>query len=56
MTKEQWYDVVEKFLRENYDLEDEEVTNITEDIVGRCFAYGVPKLHELPEYIADYMK
>ena len=54
-TKEQWYGIVADFLRNNYDLEEEEITNATEDIVGRCFAYGVPKLHELPEYIADYM-
>lgn len=56
LTKQQWYGIVEHFIRQDYeDLEPEEITNATEDIVGRCFAYGIPKFHELTEYIADYM-
>lgn len=55
-TKEQWYGIVEHFLRYDYDdLEEDEILNATEDIVGRCFAYGRPKIEELSEYIADYM-
>lgn len=54
-TKAQWYDIVREFIRDNYDLEPEELENATEDIVGRCFAYGVPQLEELAEYIAECM-
>ena len=55
MTKAEWYEVVAEHLAENYDLTAEEVELATEDIVGRCFCYGIPTLAELPEYIADYM-
>lgn len=56
LTKDQWYGIVAHFIREgNFDLNEEEIEEATEDIVGRCFAYGIPKFHELPEYIADYM-
>lgn len=42
--------------RYDYDnLEEKEILNATEDIVGRCFAYGRPQIHELADYIADYM-
>ena len=54
-TKNQWYGIVEHFIRQSYDLTDEEITDATEDIVGRCFVYGIPKIHELADYIADYM-
>lgn len=55
-TKKQWYGIVEHFIRQEYeDLTDEEIDNATEDIVGRCFAYGIPKFEELSEYIADWM-
>ena len=55
-TKDQWYGIVAHFIREgNFDLNEEEMEEATEDIVGRCFAYGIPKFHELPEYIAEYM-
>jgi hypothetical protein len=55
--KQFWYEVVAKHLAENYSdrLDDEAIEDATEDIVGRCFCYGVPTLAELPEYIADYM-
>ena len=56
MTKTQWYKTVSQFIRQNYtDLTAEEINDITEDIVGRCFAYGIPQIHELADYIADYM-
>lgn len=54
-TQQQWQGIVEHFLRYGYDLTDEEITDATEDIVGRCFVYGIPKIHELADYIADYM-
>ena len=55
-TKDQWYGIVAHFIREGgFDLNEEEIEDATEDIVGRCFCYGIPKFHELPEYIADYM-
>lgn len=55
-TEDQWYGIVAHFIREGaFDLNEEEMEDATEDIVGRCFAYGIPKFHELPEYIAEYM-
>ena len=55
-TKQQWYGIVECFIRQDYDdLSPEEITDATEDIAGRCFAYGIPQIHELADYIADYM-
>jgi hypothetical protein len=56
LTKDQWYGIVAHFIREgDFHLNEEEIEDATEDIVGRCFVYGIPKFHELPEYIADYM-
>ena len=55
-TKDQWYGIVAHFIREgDFDLNEEEMEDATEDIVGRCFAYGIPKIHELTDYIAEYM-
>ena len=56
LTAKQWRGVVEFFLRQDYDLAEDEVVKATEDIVSRCFAYGIPKFHELENYIADYLK
>lgn len=55
LTKDQWYGIVRHLIAYNYDLEAEAVADATEDIVGRCFAYGIPKIHELECYIAEYM-
>lgn len=54
-TKSQWYGIVAHFIRQDYDLTEEDIEIATEDIVGRCFAYGIPTIEELPEYIAEYM-
>lgn len=55
-TKDQWYGIVAHFIREgDFDLNEEEIEDATEDIVGRCFVYGIPKIHELTDYIAEYM-
>ena len=55
-TKEQWYGIVGHFIREgNFHLNEEEIEDATEDIVERCFVYEIPKFHELPNYIAEYM-
>ena len=55
-TKDQWYGIVAHFIREgDFDLNEEEMDDATEDIVERCFAYGIPKIHELTDYIAEYM-
>ena len=55
-TKDQWCGIVAQFIRDgNFHLNEEEIEDATEDIVGRCFAYGIPKIHELSDYIADYM-
>ena len=54
-TKDQWYGIVAHFIRQDYELTEEAITDATEDIVGRCFAYGIPNFNELTEYIAEYM-
>ena len=55
-TKAQWYGIVEHFIvQQNSELFDDEIETATEDIVGRCFAYGIPTIEELPEYIAEYL-
>ena len=55
-TKDQWYGIVAHFIREgDFSLNEEEIEDATEDIVGRCFVYGIPKIHELEGYIAEYM-
>ena len=56
LTQDQWYRVVEQLVRyECADLTEEAITDAVEDIVGRCFIYGMPKIDELEEYIATYM-
>ena len=56
LTQDQWYRVVEQLVRyECADLTEEAITDAVEDIVGRCFIYGMPKINELEEYIATYM-
>lgn len=55
LTKPQWYGIVEHFIRQGYDLAEEAIADATEDIVGREFAYGIPKFEELESYIAEYM-
>ena len=55
-TEDQWYGIVAHFVREgNFNLNEEEMDDATADIVERCFAYGIPKFHELADYIAEYM-
>ena len=55
-TEDQWYGIVAHFIREgNYHLNEEEITEATEDIVGRCFVMNMPQFHELEDYIACYM-
>lgn len=62
LTKPQWYGVVSHLLRNDYmwskvlyNLTEEEIAEATEDIVERCFAYGIPKFEELEDYIAEYL-
>ena len=55
LTGKQWLGVIEYFIRQDYDLTAEEITDAADDIVLRCFAHGIPKIHELADYIADYM-
>ena len=54
-TETQWCGIVKHFIRQNYDLSDRDIHNAAVDIVGRCFAYGIPTIEELPEYIAEYL-
>ena len=56
LTEKQWIGLVSYFLRNDYDLTEEEITEAAEDIVCRCFVTTRPPLvEELPNYIADYM-
>ena len=57
LTQEQWLGIVGQLIRYEYALEDNEsVETAAEDIVYRCFALtGIPKMHELEDYIAKYM-
>lgn len=56
-TKDQWYGIVEHFIRQDYEhLTEEDIKTATEDIVGREFAYGRPKtIEELEKQIAIYL-
>ena len=54
-TKTQWYGIVAHFIRQDYDLTEEDINTATEDIVDRCFAYGIPTIEMLPLYLLDYM-
>lgn len=54
-TQSQWYGIVEHFIRQDYDLTELQINGAVMDIVDRCFAYGIPTIEELPEYIAEYM-
>ena len=57
LTQEQWYGIVEQLIRYEYaDLTEEEITEATDEIVGRCFSVtGIPKFDTLEDYIAEYM-
>lgn len=56
LTAKQWYGLTEHFLRQEYELTEEEIADIAEDIVNRCFAITrIPLVEELPNYIAIYM-
>lgn len=56
LTEKQWIGLTEHFLREEYELTDEAIRKIAEDIVCRCFAVTRrPLVEELPNYIAIYM-
>ena len=54
-TQQQWCGIVECLIRQAYDLTNEEIDDAVEDIVGRCFTYRIPNMHELEDYIAEYM-
>ena len=55
-TKQQWYGIVEHFIRQDCDgLTEEDIETAVEDIVDRCFALNMPEFHELQGYIACYM-
>lgn len=56
LTEKQWIGLTEHFIREEYDLTEEEIHEAAEDIVCRCFAVTRrPLVEELPNYIAFYM-
>jgi hypothetical protein len=55
-TQDQWYGIVEHFIRQAYCIDDEDITEATDEIVGRCFSVtGIPKFDTLEDYIAEYM-
>lgn len=55
LTQQQWVGLVEHTIRQHFELKPEAITEVAEDIVYRCFAYGIPTVEELPQYIADYL-
>lgn len=56
LTQQQWIGLTEHFIRQDYDLTEEEIKDAAEDIVHRCFAVTrIPLVEELPNYIAIYM-
>jgi hypothetical protein len=56
LTKKQWLGLTEYFIRQDYNLTEEEIKDAAEDIVCRCFATTrIPLVEELPNYIAIYM-
>ncbi len=56
LTEQQWIGLTEYFIRQEYDLTEEEISKTAEDIVCRCFPQSrIPLVEELPNYIAIYM-
>ena len=56
LTVKQWCGLTEHFIRQEYVLDDEEITDAADDIVCRCFSITrTPLVEELPNYIAEYM-
>ena len=56
LTLNQWCGLVAHFIREDYDLTEEEIEDAADDIVCRCLSItGIPLVEELPNYIAEYM-
>ena len=56
LTQKQWIGLTEHFIRQDYDLTEEQIKDAAEDIVCRCFATTrIPLVEELPNYIATYM-
>ena len=57
LSQTQWCGLVEQVIRDGYpDLAEDSISDAATDMVCRCFAYGVPKVEDLPEYIAEYLK
>lgn len=56
LTPFQWEGLVRHFLVNDYEMTEEELGEIVEDIVCRGFAVtGLPTIEELPRYIDEYM-
>lgn len=56
LTPPQLEGLVTHFIRQGYDLTDDEIGEVVEDILCRCFAVtGTPKFEELSDYIDEYM-
>lgn len=56
LTEKQWIGLTEHFIRQEYDIAEEEIKEAAEDIVCRGFAVTrIPLVEELPNYIAIYM-
>lgn len=52
----QWEGLVRHFLLNDYEMTEEELGEVVEDIVCRGFAVtGLPTIEELPKYIDEYM-
>lgn len=56
LTEKQWLGLTEHFIRQDYDLTEEEIKDAAKEIVCRCFATTrIPLVEELPNYIAVHM-
>lgn len=56
LTPFQWEGLVRHFLVNDYELTEEELGEVVEDIICRCFAVtGKPTVDKLSEYIDEYM-
>lgn len=52
----QWEGLVRHFLVNDYELTEDELGEVVEDIICRCFAVtGKPTVDKLSEYIDEYM-
>lgn len=55
LSQKQWIGLVEHIIRQSFSYDPQKISEVAEDIVTRCFVYGLPTVEELPQYIEDYL-